>query len=243
MNHKILIFIITYKASYRVRDVLKKIPFGYLNKLRFEIYISDDSSKDDTIDYIKDLKKKYKNKLNFVINNTNVGYGGNIKRCINYAYKKNFDYAIMLHGDNQYNPSYIKKMLEICIKNQTVIAVIGSRMKKKFNALNGGMPIYKFIGNIILTKIFNIFYSSNFTDCHSGYWLYNLRKIKKKIFMKSDNGFCFDIDMRLMLTNNKEKIREIPINTYYGTERSSIHIVYAIRFFLKIFRFKIFNSL
>jgi glycosyltransferase involved in cell wall biosynthesis len=243
MKYKILIFIITYKASYRVKDLLKKIPFGYLKKLKFEIYISDDHSNDDTVDFIKDLKRKYKNKLNFTINKRNVGYGGNIKRCINYAYKRGFDYAIMVHGDNQYNPKYIKDMLTISFKNPNVAAVVGSRMAKKLNALKGNMPLYKFIGNIVLTKFFNIFYSSNFTDCHTGYWAYNLNKIKKQFFVKADNGFCFDIDMRLMLTKDKATIRELPIDTYYGTERSSMHITYAVRFFLRVLKYKLFNSL
>jgi len=149
----------------------------------------------------------------------------------------------MVHGDNQYNPKYIKDMLTISFKNPNVAAVVGSRMAKKLNALKGNMPLYKFIGNIVLTKFFNIFYSSNFTDCHTGYWAYNLNKIKKQFFVKADNGFCFDIDMRLMLTKDKATIRELPIDTYYGTERSSMHITYAVRFFLRVLKYKLFNSL
>ena len=59
MNQKILIFIITYKASFRVIDVIEKIPFGYIKKLNYEVYISDDNSNDDTLTYIENIKKKY----------------------------------------------------------------------------------------------------------------------------------------------------------------------------------------
>ena len=233
MRKKILIFIITYKASYRVVHVMKKIPFDYLKNHYFELLISDDCSNDDTIKYIDQLKVRYKAKLKTNINKVNLGYGGNIKKCLNYAFKNNFDYAVMLHGDNQYNPKYIKEMLKVILKKSNLAAVSGSRMVKKINAIKGKMPIYKFIGNIILSKFFNLLYGTSFTDCHTGYWTYNLKKIDKKFFLKADNNFCFDIDMRIALCKKDKKIKEIPIKTYYGNERSSIHFIYAIRFLWK----------
>ena len=111
MNQKILIFIITYKASFRVIDVIEKIPFGYIKKLNYEVYISDDNSNDDTLTYIENIKKKYP-EIVFKLNHKNIGYGGNIKRCLRYAFDNKFDYAIMLHGDDQYNAKYIKDMIE-----------------------------------------------------------------------------------------------------------------------------------
>ena len=244
MKYKILIFIITHKSSFRVLDLFKKIPFVYLKQQHYSIYVSDDASKDDTISYLKKLKSKYKKKLIINENKNNLGYGANIKKCIRYAYKNNFDYAVMLHGDNQYNPKYIKKMLQVLIKNKNNnAAVSGSRMLKRLDALKGNMPIYKFLGNIFLTKLYNLFYNTNFSDCHTGYWAYNLNKIKSSFFKKLDKNFCFDIDMRLLLTKNKLMIKEIPIKTYYGSEKSSIHLIYALRFLLKIIKFKITNKL
>ena len=96
MKDKILIFIISYKASYRVEKVVQKIPFKYLKNKNFKIYISDDDSRDDTINYIKKIKKKYKSKVvvNFI--KKNVGYGANIKKCINYAYKNHYSHAVAI---------------------------------------------------------------------------------------------------------------------------------------------------
>ena len=94
-----------------------------------------------------------------------------------------------------------------------------------------------------MTKIFNFLFNTKFTDCHTGYWAYDLKKVNKKYFINSDNKFCFDIDLRLQLINDMKYISEIPIKTFYGTERSSVHIIYAIRFFLKILKFKIFKTL
>jgi len=242
MSQKLLIFIITYKASFRVKDVMDKIPFGYIKNFNYQIYISDDNSNDDTLNYIRDIKKEYPN-IVFKLNQNNVGYGSNIKRCIRYAYKNKFNYAIMLHGDDQYNAKYIKQMIEKFKLNKKIAAISGSRMKNKLSALKGNMPIYKFVGNIFLTKLFNFFYGTNFSDCHTGYWAYNLNQINKKIFFNADSKFCFDIDIRLLMTHNKLRIDEIMIKTKYGTERSSIHLIYALRYFIKVIKFKILKKL
>ena len=241
MKDKILIFIITYKASFRVLDVIKKIPFKYLKDKNYKILISDDDSKDNTIEFIKKIKKKYSNKVIVNFNRHNMGYGKNIKKCIDYAYKNNFSYAVMIHGDNQYDPKYSSIMIENLIRNKNLSATVGSRMTKKMRALSGKMPLYKFIGNIFLTWIFNLLYGTSFTDCHTGYWAYNLKLINKNTFKNLDNYFCFDIDLRLKLVTMKKKIKEIPIKTFYGTERSSFHLIYAVRFFFKTIMFKIFN--
>ena len=241
MKDKILIFIITYKASYRVKKVVQKIPFKYFKNKNYKILISDDDSRDDTLEYIKKIKKKYKSKVVVNCIKKNVGYGANIKKCINYAYKNNYSHAVMIHGDNQYNPKYAAIMLEKLFQNRKLAATAGSRMTKKINALKGRMPLYKFIGNIFLTGIFNLLYGTNFADCHTGYWAYNLKLIKNDVFKNLDNSFCFDIDLRLQLVSNKKSIKEIPIETFYGSERSAIHFIYAVRFFFKILIFKIFK--
>jgi hypothetical protein len=115
------------------------------------------------------------------------------------------------------------------------------RMKIKKSALNGGMPLYKFIGNIFLTNFFNFLHNTNFTDCHTGYWVYNLRKIKSNWITKFSSGFLFDLDMRLELLKQKLSIKEIFIITRYGSERSSVHLNYAIFFFIKTLTSKIFK--
>lgn len=228
---KILLFIITYKASYRIKKVINEIPFKFFRKFNYKILISDDFSNDNTKKYIQIIKKKHKRViLNF--NSKNVGYGANIKKCMSYAYKHKYDYAAMIHGDNQYSPKYLNKMFDKIIKNKC-ISVTGSRMKIKKNAIKGGMPFYKFLGNIVLTKIFNLFHETSFTDCHTGYWIYDLKKIKKKWLKEFDNGFLFDLDMRTKLVKEKQEIKEIPIYTRYGSERSSIHLKYALGFFIK----------
>ena len=243
MNKSILIFIITYFASYRLEKVYKKIPFKkiFLKNFRVKVLISDDQSADDTIKIAKKISYKNDNIiLNF--NKKRLGYGGNIKFCLKYAIKNNYDYAVMIHGDNQYNPNYINRMIDIINYQKNVAAVCGSRMYYKKDALKGGMPKYKFIGNIVLTKIFNLFFSTKFTDCHSGYWFYNLSTIKKINFKKIEDNFNFDNQLRINLIKKKLNILEIPIKTYYGSERSSVHLFFALRFLLDLFKGKLFKN-
>jgi len=237
MKKKILIFIITYKASYRLLKVYKSIPFKKLKKYKVNVLISDDESCDDTIKYAHKISLKSKNiKLNF--NKKNLGYGGNIKICLNYALKKKFDYAVMIHGDNQYNPKYIPKMMEIFEKNRLTQAVTGSRLLKSIkNIRKGGMPIYKLIGNKILTKIHNLLLNTNFTDVHTGYWVYKMNNFKNKFYLLTTNGYNFDQQIRLQHIFKEQKITEIPINTKYADEKSQLHIKYAIRFFFETFIF------
>ena len=232
MKKKILIFIITYHASFRIVTVLNKIKKINKKSDDFKVLISDDCSKDDTINYIK--KIKFPKRIKIILNKKNIGYGANIKKCLAYAFKKKFDYAIMIHGDDQYDAKYIPRLVKK-LKEANVHAVTGSRMLNKSGALDGGMPIYKFIGNIVLTKIFNILYKTNFTDCHTGMWGYNLKIFKSIKLNKMDNGFNFDNSTRISLINNKFNIKEISIMTYYRTEVRRWHIIYAYNFLRYIF--------
>ncbi len=233
MKKKILIFIITYKALHRLLDVYNSIPFKKLKKYKINVLISDDKSDDDTIKYARKIYSKNKNiKLNF--NKKNHGYGGNIKICLNYALIKKFDYAVMIHGDNQYNPKYIPIMIKMFEKDKLIQAITGSRLLKSMkNVSKGGMPMYKLIGNIMLTKFQNLLLRTNFTDAHTGFWAYRIKNFKDKFYLLTTDGFNFDQQLRFQYIYKKQKISEIPIDTKYADERSQLHIIYAIRFFFE----------
>ena len=228
MNKKLLIFIVTYNSSFRLKLILKKIQ--KIKKIDYKILISDDCSNDDTSNYIPNKNKK----IYININKCNLGYGENIKKCINFAIKKKFDYAVMIHGDNQYDASYIPKLYKILGK-YNVDAVTGSRMKNFKSALNGKMPLYKFIGNYILTKIFNLYFNTRFTDAHTGLWMYNLQSLKKIKFNSLDSKFNFDNQLRIQFIKSNKKIIEMPIKTYYRNEKSSFHFIYSIKYLIDIF--------
>jgi GT2 family glycosyltransferase len=228
MNKKLLIFIVTYNSSFRLKLILKKIQ--KIKKINYKILISDDCSQDDTSNYLPNQNKN----IYIHINKRNLGYGENIKKCINFAIKKKFDYAVMIHGDNQYDASYIPKLYKIISKNNAD-AVTGSRMKNFKSALNGKMPFYKFIGNYILTKIFNLYFKTQFTDAHTGLWMYNLQSLKDVKFNNLDSKFNFDNQLRIQFVKSDKKIIEMPIKTYYRNEKSSFHFIYSIKYLIDIF--------
>ena len=153
---KLLIFVISYKASFRLIDVYNKIPFKKLSKYETSLLLSDDASGDDTVNYEKKIKDKHKKK-NILIkeNKKNLGYGGNIKKCLNFSLKKKFDYAVMIHGDGQYDPKHIPSLVKEISRDNTIGACTGSRLLGGTKgATKGGMPYYKLLGNILLTSIF-----------------------------------------------------------------------------------------
>lgn len=224
---KILVFIVTYNSSFRLKKILNKLT--KLNKkIPFDILISDDCSTDDTKTYFQKKKNIFLN-----INKKNLGYGGNVKICLKFALSKKYKYAVMIHGDNQYDAKYILNLYKN-IKKTNYDAVTGSRMMKPKNALNGKMPLYKFIGNLILTKYFNLVFQTNFTDAHTGLWMYNLKNINYNFFKNIDGNYNFDNQLRIKFIKNKKKINEIPIKTYYRNEKSSFHFLYAFKFLLEV---------
>ncbi len=234
---KLLIFIITYKASHRLSDVFNKIPFKNLSNYKTRILISDDASNDDTVFYANNIKKKSRNVF-LKINKKNLGYGGNIKKCLNFSLKKKFDYTVMIHGDGQYDPKYIPKLLKEISSGVKISASTGSRLLKGTKkAKKGNMPIYKLIGNLILTKIFNFLLNTKFSDAHTGLWAYNLLHLKDKKFKLLTNGYNFDNEFRFLSILKRKQIKEISIQAKYGDERSQLHIKYAIKFFFNTLLF------
>ena len=116
--------------------------------------------------YVDNNSKPFK--YTILSNPINQGYGGNQKIGFQYAIKNKFDYVALIHGDGQYAPEYLEKLIEPLV-SEGADFVWGSRMINKNGALKGGMPLYKFIGNKILTFYQNFLFGTNFSEFHSGY--------------------------------------------------------------------------
>ena len=143
----------------------------------------------------------------------------------------------MIHGDGQFNPRYIPDLL-LKLEDNKVSAATGSRILSGINTVrSGGMPLYKMAGNILLTKLFNFLLNKKFTDAHTGLWAYNLNFLKNRKFNLLTNSFNFDQEFRFKNVLNNNLIKEIPIQTKYGDERSQLHIKYAVKFFLNCILF------
>jgi glycosyltransferase involved in cell wall biosynthesis len=228
---RILIFIVAYKAESHIESVLDRIPSDIWesNKFDTEILVVDDASGDETAKRAtQHMKENYRNNMVVLENQTNQGYGGNQKIGYNYAIKNNFDIVVLLHGDGQYAPEYLHDMVDPLVDRQ-VDAVFGSRMLKRKDALKGGMPLYKYAGNKILTKIQNLILGTRLSEFHSGYRAYRVETLKSIPLQYNSNDFDFDTDIIIQLVDNKLSIAEVPIPTFYGNEICYVNgIKYAI---------------
>ena len=225
-KEKILIFIPAYNVEKKITKVLNKIPKIVFNKYNAKILVIEDNSSDKTLSVIKKVIKKKgdKIKIYLIVNKKNKGYGGVQKIAFNYAIKKNFKYVVMLHGDNQYPANKILLLIKPLLTNK-YDAVFGSRMINSINALKGGMPLYKYLGNIALTFFQNLVLSSNLSEFHSGYRSYKVSSLKKIKFKINTNDFHFDTEIIIQFLKNNLKIKEIAMSTHYGSEISHLRSI------------------
>ena len=214
---RVLIFIVAYNAEKTISSVLNRIPASLRNS-SVEVLIIDDSSKDQTFAQGVQYKTDSDNlRIVTLRNPVNQGYGGNQKLGYRYAIDNGFDIVALVHGDGQYAPEKLPALIEPLIKGEAD-AVFGSRMIKKQDALTGGMPMYKWIGNQVLTSYQNIMLGTSLSEFHSGYRLYSVEALKHIPFERNSNDFHFDTDIIVQLHYAGLRISEIAIPTHYGDE-------------------------
>lgn len=215
---KIMIVMPAYQAAKTIKSVIDRIPAKFYKKIS-RIIIVNDGSKDNTLEVLNSLKKKYK-KIKIISHKRNVGYGAAQKTGFNEVLKEGSDIGILLHSDGQYAPELLPKLTEPLEKGQADV-ILGSRILGK-TAIKGGMPVYKYLGNRALTFIENIAYGMNISEFHSGYMLYSKKALNVIPFKKLSNTYHFDGEMTMMAGKKKLRIKEIPIPTRYAEENSHL---------------------
>lgn len=222
MKKKCLIYVVCYNHEKFILKTLERIPQNLSEYYDVEILVANDKSKDKTLEKAKEYVTK-NFKYNIISLYKNLGYGGNQKIGYYYSILNNFDYVVLLHGDGQYAPEYLPDILKKFDDVDKFSAVFGSRMIEKGSALKGGMPLYKFVGNKILTFAQNFLLDAKLSEFHSGYRAYRVESLKKILFQKNSNDYCFDTEIIIQLILNKFKIKEISIPTFYGDEISYVN--------------------
>jgi glycosyltransferase involved in cell wall biosynthesis len=228
MPLKIGIFVIAYNAVNHLVRTMERIPQSIYEGVE-EIFIIDDCSKDNTYYAALGYKHEHKvQKLTVHRNETNQGYGGNQKVGYRYAIEKGFDVVVLLHGDGQYAPEALPLLLAP-FQDKSADMVFGSRMAEPGRALKGGMPLYKYAGNRILTRCQNWFSGLELSEFHSGYRLYSVEALKRIPFESFSDTWHFDTQIILAFAERGLRIRELPIPTYYGDEICHVNgIPYAV---------------
>lgn len=217
------ILVLSYNAANHISSTLSRID-ERLTEIVEEIFIFDDNSPDNTFSIAKEIAKDspWGEKLNVYKNPINLRYGGNQKVGYQYAIDKGLDYVIMLHGDGQYAPEYLVDLMLPAVEEKYDV-VFASRMMKKKEALRGGMPLYKFVGNQVLTKFENIILGTKLTEFHSGYRMYSTKILKRLPLKMNTDDFHFDTEIIIQCRHLGAPIKEVPIQTFYGDEECNVN--------------------
>jgi glycosyltransferase involved in cell wall biosynthesis len=217
-ENRVAVFIVSYNAERHIESVLARIPTWVSEKLA-EVFIIDDSSKDATVR--KAVASDWSSghaPLRVFKTPYNQGYGGNQRLGYRYAIAQGFEIVVLLHGDGQYAPEFLPDILAEYSRPSGADAVYGSRFMTKWGALKGGMPVYKFVGNRILTWLQNRIIGTRLSEMHSGYRSYRTSALKKVPFQANSLGFDFDSDIIIQFAAAGLTIREVAIPTFYGDE-------------------------
>ena len=227
-NQKVVIVLPAYNAANTLEITYREIPLSIVD----EIILVDDCSNDETIDVGRRLGIK-----KIVRHEINKGYGGNQKTCYDTALKCDADIIIMLHPDYQYTPKLIEAMVSI-IGNGLYPVVFGSRILGK-GALKGGMPVYKYLSNRVLTFIQNTLMNQKLSEYHTGYRAFSREVLTKIDYKHNSDDFIFDNELIAQIYYNKYEIAEITCPTNYNANTSSINFRRSMKYGMGVLRVSI----
>ncbi|RKX92594.1 MAG: glycosyltransferase family 2 protein [Spirochaetes bacterium] len=226
---KIIVVMPAYNAEKTFEKVYKDIPMGTVD----EVLVVDDHSSDKTVEIAK------KTKCLVFVHERNKGYGANQKTCYRKALEEGADIVVMLHPDYQYPPQLITAMAGL-ISSGMFDIVLGSRILGGM-ALKGGMPIYKYIANRILTFLENILLRQKFSEYHTGYRAFSKKALLSLPILENSDDFVFDNQILAQAVYFGFRIGEITSPSRYSKEASSIgftrSIIYGIGVIVTSFKF------
>ncbi|HEY1047424.1 MAG TPA: glycosyltransferase family 2 protein [Bacteroidia bacterium] len=209
---KIAVVLPAYNAAATLEQTYREIPFDIVD----EVVLVDDNSRDETLAKAKELGIKH-----IVKHEVNRGYGGNQKSCYSKALSIGADIIVMLHPDYQYTPKLIESMAYM-IANDVYPVCFGSRILGK-GALKGGMPLYKYIANRMLTLFQNIMMGQKLSEYHTGYRAFDSKIFEKIDIEANSDDFIFDNQMIAQIFYSGFEIGEVTCPTKYFDEASSIN--------------------
>jgi len=224
-NKTVTVVLPARNATQTIEMTYDEIPFHIVDN----VILVDDCSTDNTVEMAQRLGIKH-----IITHDVNKGYGGNQKTCYNKAVELKSDIIVMLHPDYQYTPKLIESMCCI-ISNKVYPVVFGSRILGG-GALKGGMPMYKYIANRILTFIQNILMNCKLSEYHTGYRAYSVEVLRDICYEKCSDDFIFDNEIIAQIIHKGYEIAEITCPTKYFKEASSISLKGSIKYSLGVLK-------
>ena len=211
-SKKVVVVMPAYNAYNTLEKTYNEVPFSIVD----DVILVDDYGTDNTFELANKLGIKH-----VIRHEYNKGYGGNHKTCYNKALDLKADIIVMLHPDYQYTPKLIESMCSI-IANELYPVVLGSRILGK-GALKGGMPIYKYVANRILTLFQNILMNQKLSEYHTGFRAFSADVLNGIKYNENSDDFIFDNQMLAQIMFKGYEIGEITCPTKYFEDASSIN--------------------
>jgi glycosyltransferase involved in cell wall biosynthesis len=213
---KVVVVMPAYNAEKTLERTYQEIPREVVD----EVIVVDDKSSDRTVDVARQLG------LVTIEHDQNKGYGGNQKTCYAAALGLGSDIVIMVHPDYQYTPKLIYAMVSL-IAEDVFDCVIGSRILG-VGALRGGMPVYKYISNRVLTLVQNFLLGHKLSEYHTGYRAFSREILERLPLEGNSDDFLFDNQMLAQIIYAGYSIGEITCPTRYFKEASSIDLINSV---------------
>lgn len=208
-----------YNAEKTLKKTYQDIPKGVADK----IILVDDGSHDKTVNIAKLLHIKT------YVHPQNRGYGGNQKTCYTLALSEGADIVVMIHPDYQYDSTQLFNLISPII-NGNFDVMLGSRIRTRGESLDGGMPLYKYIGNRFLTMLENVVLGQNLSEYHTGFRAFDKKVLKKVPFHKFSDDFVFDQQILISVIKRGFKVGEIPVPVRYFEDSSSISFTRSVKY-------------
>ena len=222
-NKKIIVVMPAYNAEKTLAQTYSEIPHDIVD----DVILVDDASADGTVPEAQEIGIKH-----VIRHPKNKGYGGNQKSCYAKALSLGADVVIMVHPDYQYTPKLITAMTSL-IAEGLFDCVLGSRILGR-GALQGGMPLYKYVSNRLLSFIQNIVTGHKLSEYHTGYRAYSRDLLLSIDLDNNSDDFIFDNQLLLQIISAEKKIGEISCPTSYIAESSSISGIPLLRYGLSV---------
>lgn len=220
---KVIVVMPAYNAEKTLERTYRDIPKEVVD----EVLVVDDDSSDKTVEVAKKLK------LPIFVHQKNLGYGGNQKTCYKQALKRKADIVVMIHPDYQYDATLTGELIKPILDGRFDI-MLGSRIRSRQEALAGGMPLYKYISNRVLTLLENVVLGLNLSEYHTGFRAFRKEVLQKVPFKRFSNDFVFDQQILISAHALGFTIGEIPVPVRYFPEASSINFIRSVRYGLMI---------
>jgi glycosyltransferase involved in cell wall biosynthesis len=221
---KVIVVLPAYNAARTLRNTVDEIPRDIVD----DIVLTDDASSDNTADLARSLG------LHTLRHDKNKGYGGNQKTCYTAALARGADIVVMLHPDYQYTPRLVTAMASMVASAQFDV-VLGSRILGK-GALAGGMPLYKYASNRVLTLVQNLLVGQKLSEYHTGYRAWSRTVLERLPLMACSDDFVFDNQMLAQAIHFGFRIGEISCPTKYFPEASSINFARSVTYGMGVLR-------